>query len=334
MLVAAPDKFRGSASASEVAYAVALAGRQAGWECEEVPLADGGEGTLDVLGGPNRADVVVGPLGSPVLAAWRMADDLAVIEMARASGLVLAGGSGGNDPMRATTRGTGELVARAIKGGARRVIVAVGGSATTDGGLDAVEVLDAFRPLDGSRGYRVLVACDVRTPFVSSAAIFGPQKGATPEQVTILTTRLESLVALYLRRYGVDVSQLPGGGAGGGLAGGLAALGATLMPGFDLVAAEVGLERILAGADLVITGEGRLDTSSFDGKVVGEVARMASHFGVRVHAVVGDAAPEVHDRIPLTTLVDLYGRRRALSMTTTCINQCITDLLRKLNECR
>lgn len=333
VLVAAPDKFRGSATASEVAHAMALASRQVGWECREAPLADGGEGTLDALGGPTRADLVTGPLGKPVLAAWRMAEDLAVIEIARTSGLVLAGGHQNNDPMGATTRGVGELVTKAIECGARRVIVAAGGSATTDGGLDAVEVLEAFRPLDGSRGYAVLVACDVRTTFVNSAATFGPQKGATPEQVTLLGKRLECLADLYQYRYGVDVSQLVGAGAAGGLAGGLAALGATLAPGFDLVAAEVGLERILDGADLVITGEGRLDASSFDGKVVGEVVRMASRFSARVHAIVGDAAPEVRGRIPFTALVDLYGKRRSLSATTTCINDCVTDLLCELSEC-
>jgi glycerate kinase len=258
-----------------------------------------------------------------------MVNNLAVIEMARASGLSLAGGNKSNDPINATTRGTGELVVKAIENGARRVIVAVGGSASTDGGFEASEVLERFRPLDGSRGYTVVVACDVRSSFVSSAAIFGPQKGATPEQVAGLYNRLESLVDLYLRRYGFDVSELVGAGAAGGLAGGLAALGANLVPGVDLVAAEVGLEQIIRGADLVITGEGRLDGSSFDGKVVGGVLRMASRLGVRVHTVVGDATPEVRDRIPLTTLVDLYGRQRALSMTTTCINECISDFLQE-----
>src|SRR5205823_3062176 len=148
----------------------------------ELPLADGGEGTLDALGGANRLSRVTGPLGEPVEAEWRLGHGDAVIEMARASGLTLAGGRERNDPLAATARGTGELIAAAIAAGAERILVAVGGSATTDGGLGAVEALgwEPFRT-------EVEVACDVRTPFLEAARVFGPQKGADPAQVEELT---------------------------------------------------------------------------------------------------------------------------------------------------
>src|SRR5581483_2662484 len=150
--------------------AMAAGARAAGWTPAELPLADGGEGTLDALGGANRSIVVAGPLVAP-------------IEAARASGLALAGGRSRNDPVRATTRGTGELVAAALDAGAEQILVGVGGSATTDGGLGAVEVLQERAPF----GARVLVCCDVETGFVDAAAVFGPQKGATPAQVAELT---------------------------------------------------------------------------------------------------------------------------------------------------
>ncbi|MCU1354303.1 MAG: glycerate kinase, partial [Acidimicrobiales bacterium] len=147
--MAAPDKFRGTATAAEVAGAIATGARRAGARCTEVPVADGGEGLLDVLGGPNRMTVVTGPLGDPVEAPWRLARGTAVIEMARASGLALVGGAEGNDSIAAATHGTGELIAAALDAGAKRVIVGVGGSATTDGGLGA---LRALYPLQRLRG--------------------------------------------------------------------------------------------------------------------------------------------------------------------------------------
>ena len=147
-------------------------------------MSDGGEGLLDVLGGANRTTIVTGPLGRPVEAAWRFEHRTAVIEMARASGLALAGGAEGNDPLAATTAGTGELIARAVEQGARRIIVGLGGSATTDGGLGAVEALPSPARL---RTVELEVACDVRTRFVDAAAVFAPQKGAGPAQVDLLT---------------------------------------------------------------------------------------------------------------------------------------------------
>lgn len=175
---------------------------------------------------------MTGPLGGWVQAGWRLDGQTAVVEMARASGLALAGGKDGNDPVGASSRGAGELIAAAIAAGARRVIVGVGGSATTDGGLGAVEGLRRM-PFAVS-GVVVQVACDVQTAFVDAATVFGPQKGASPEQVAALTRRLLTLAETYRCNFSVDVAMLPGSGAAGGLAGGLAALGARLTPGEHL----------------------------------------------------------------------------------------------------
>lgn len=283
--VACPDKFRGTLDAAAAAAAIARGLHTAGFdEVIEVPLADGGEGTLDALvaarGGSRRRAPVTGPLGDRVEAEWaRLPDGTAVIEMARASGLALV--TGERDPLRASTRGTGELIAAAARAGARRIVVGVGGSATTDGGLAAVEALGW-----SLAGLDVVVACDVSTPFVDAAEVYGPQKGATSAQAALLKRRLEQLVDVYRRRTGVDVSVLEGGGAAGGLAGGLAALGARLEPGFDVVAQAAGLEDALDGAQLVVTGEGKLDVTSFEGKVVGGVLEWAADAGVDHRAVI------------------------------------------------
>ena len=179
-----------------------------------------------------------------------MLDDTAVVEMARASGLALLDEA--NDPLRATTRGTGQLIRAALDEGAPRVIVAVGGSATVDGGLGALEALDF-----DLGGADVVVACDVTTTFVDAARVFGPQKGADPDAVDELERRLTELAERYAAR-GVDVRALPGGGAAGGLAGGLAAIGARLAPGAALVAEIAGLRSALSAASLAITGRGTI----------------------------------------------------------------------------
>lgn len=327
-ILIAPDKFRGTASAVEAADALAAGAREAGWEAVTIPLADGGEGTLEALGGPTETTLVTGPLGAPVDAAWRLADGQAVVEMARASGLQLAGGKDGNDPLAATSRGTGELIAAALDRGATRVIVGVGGSACTDGGRGAVEALEHLAPLDGSRGYRVEVAYDVATPFLDAPRLFGPQKGATPAEVELLTERLRGLAEDYRDRFGVDVLTLPGSGAAGGLGGGLAALGAVLRPGFDLIADVVGLPAAIAAADLVMTGEGQLDAQSFDGKVVGGVAALAAAAGVPWVAVVGQASvqPDDGDVVDLTAT---FGLDEALTRTTTCLRTAARDHLKR-----
>ena len=328
-LLAAPDKFRGSATAPEVAAAIAAAAEAAGWACVQLPLADGGEGTLDAFGGANRTTTVTGPLATPVDAPWRMGDDgVAVIESARASGLDLAGGAEGNDPVGATSRGTGELVAAAVAEGARRIIVSLGGSATTDGGFDTVEVLEAYAPFDGREGRPdMLVACDVRTPFRDAAVVFGPQKGASPEQIVELTGRLDRLAALYRQRYRVDLSTVPGSGAAGGLGGALAALGARLVPGFDLIAEHTGLADAVRGADAVVTGEGKLDAESFNGKVVGGVLELARRHGVPALVVAGVVAEEVAGRVASVSLLDEFGPEASWGDPLGCVTRAAAGWL-------
>ena len=280
--------------------------RRAGFEdVSEVPLADGGEGTLDTLlsamGGSRRVARVTGPLGDPVDAEWGVLPaGIAVIEMARASGLALV--TGRNDPLRASTRGTGELISVARREGFRRVLVAVGGSATTDGGLAAVEAMGW-----SLQGMEITVACDVESVFLDAARIFGPQKGASDAEVALLTRRLALVADQYRKRTGVDVTAINGGGAAGGLAGGLAAIGAQLVPGFEAVAEAVGLERAFEGATLVVTGEGKLDESSLDGKVVGGVLAWGADLKVpRVAVIAGqvtaDARAALEDRAGVEVL--------------------------------
>lgn len=323
-ILAAPDKFRGTASAAEVAAAVAAAGRAVGAITDEVPLSDGGEGFLDVFGGANRTTTVTGPLGDPVEAGWRLAGRTAVIEMARASGLALVGGPEGNDPIAASTVGTGELIAAAVDAGARRVFVGHGGSATTDGGLAA---LRALSPAARLRGVELVAAVDVRTAFLDAADVFGPQKGATPSQMALLRRRLERLAQVYLDDHGVDVTVLEGAGAAGGLAGGLATVGAAIVSGFDLIAEELDLAAAVEQADLVVTGEGFVDEASFQGKVVGGVAALAAEYEVPVLVVAGEVFDAVGDRVPAVSLVREVGRDRAMTDTLACITEVVAARL-------
>ncbi|HUZ43216.1 MAG TPA: glycerate kinase [Acidimicrobiales bacterium] len=327
-LLAAPDKFKGTAGAEDIAGAICAAAASAGWSFDSVPLADGGEGTLDILGGPNRRSRVTGPLGGPVEAEWRLDGNGAVIEMARASGLGLAGGADGNRPLEASTRGTGELILAAVGGGARHITVCVGGSATTDGGWGAVEVLDGRLS-----GVDLVVACDVRTEFRRAAADFAAQKGATESEVTMLERRLDRLAQVYRDRYGVDVTTLPGAGAAGGLAGGLAALGARLVPGFDLVADAVELDERVARADLVVTGEGFLDEQSFEGKVVGGVAELCGEAGVPLLVVVGEVYGDFGSArvetagMEVVSLSERFGGERSISDTEGCVELAVAAYL-------
>ena len=324
-VLAAVDKFRGTATAGQVATAIGHACWQLGHDCIERPLADGGEGTLDALGGANRTTLVTGPLGKPVEASWRFSRGTAVIEMACASGLMLAGGKEKNNAVDATTTGTGELVDAALDLGATRIIVCLGGSATTDGGLGAVKAIQTPARL---KGVDFVVACDVTTPFVDAAKVFGPQKGASSAQVEFLTTRLERLVQVYRETYGVDISQTVGAGAAGGLAGGLAALGAKLIPGFDLVAEEVLLDELMLETDFIITGEGFMDSESFAGKVVGSIAELASDQGIELAAICGDIDPAVKGRINAVSLVETFGQSEAMSQPLRCIEQAALQILR------
>jgi glycerate kinase len=329
-VVAALDKFRGTATAAEACAAVGHACWELGVDADEVPMSDGGEGLLEVLGGANRTTRVRGPLGAPVEAPWRIDGRTAVIEMARASGLALAGGAAGNDPLGATTFGTGELIDRALEEGARRIVVGLGGSATTDGGLGAVQALRSPARL---RTVELEVACDVRTRFVDAAAVFAPQKGASAAQVALLTARLEQLARRYRDEYGVDVQALDGSGAAGGLAGGLAALGGRIVPGFELVAEHVELAERIAGADVVVTGEGHLDEQSLDGKVVGGICELATAAGRRVVVIAGDVDDEVADElcrrdgVAVVALVQRFGPQRPLVEPRWCIEAAAREAL-------
>jgi glycerate kinase len=337
-LVVAPDKFRGTASAAQVAAAVAAAAESVGWTADQVPMSDGGEGLLDVLGGTPHVTSVRGPLGRPVEAEWRMNDRFvgrsdrpgvptAVIEMARAAGRTLLPHPSGMDPLTATTAGVGQLLLAARDAGARRIIIGCGGSATTDGGLGAVEAVGSP---DALAGLELVVACDVTTPFRQAAALFGPQKGATPQQVARLTDRLSALADRYRDEFGVEVDDRPGAGAAGGLAGGLVVLGARIVPGFDLVADLCGLPSRVAGADLVVTGEGHLDPPSFAGKVPGGILALASGH-LPVLCIVGQADADLLDTPPsgmeIISLAARYGHRRSRAETVALIAEVTAEAL-------
>ncbi len=287
-ILIAPDSFKGTLSAPDVAAALARGVAAAGAVADPVPLADGGEGTLDVLlgalGGERRTAIASDPLGRPVEAAFGLlADGRAVVEMAQASGLWRLDADE-LDPWAASTRGTGELILAALEAGAGAVIVTVGGSATADGGAGCLEVLDA-----AGADPELVVVCDVRTAWEDSARVFGPQKGADPELLARLERRLERLAERAPR----DPRGVAMSGCAGGLSGGLYAFrGATLVPGAPYVLDAVGFDERLARASLVITGEGRLDSQTFAGKAVAEVGRRCRRAAVECHAVVGELALE------------------------------------------
>ncbi|MGP0029173.1 MAG: glycerate kinase [Acidimicrobiales bacterium] len=330
-LVAAPDKFRGTASAIDVSAAIAEAARLSGWTAAEVPLSDGGEGLLDAIGGSPRTTRVPGPLGHSVAAEWRLLPHLlgegpvAVIETSRAVGRGLLPRPTGDDPVRADTAGVGHLLLAARSAGARRIVVGCGGSATTDGGWGLLNAVGSRQAL---AGIELIVACDVTTAFRDAAIVFGPQKGASRELVERLTRRLISLAERYKRDFGVDVDGIPGAGAAGGLAGGLAVLGARLVPGFDLVADMVGLPEHLDAADLVVTGEGHLDPPSFQGKVPGGVLALANS---PVLCVVGAADPALARKPPpgldIIDLTERYGPTRARSDTCALITEVTVEFI-------
>ena len=269
-LVAAPDKFRGTATAREAAVAIAAGGHRLGWDAEVCPMSDGGEGFCDAMvaasGGEVRESVVTGPLGDRVAATWALRDDgTAVLEAATAAGRALVPHPAGNDPLDASTAGVGELIAAALAAGATSLLVGCGGTATTDGGAGCLHALD---DLHVRVDVPLTVACDVGTRFTGAAAEFAPQMGASAAQVARLEARLAATAAAYRDRFDVDVTGVAGSGAAGGLAGLLVALGGTVIPGARLVADAAGLEDALHGADLVVTGEGRLDQGTLRGKVV------------------------------------------------------------------
>jgi len=297
-------------------------------------MSDGGEGLLDALGGTPRFAVVSGPLGAPVEAEWRMLQSAdgstAVVEMSRAAGRALLPRPHGDDPVRASTAGVGQLLVAARDAGARRVVIGCGGSATTDGGRGA---FDAVGSPTAMHGVELVVACDVTTPFLDAAALFGPQKGATPDQVEALGHRLAEVAAHYRRDTGVDVTGVVGAGAAGGLAGGLVALGARIEPGFDFVAGLVRLAERMDRADLVVTGEGHLDPPSFHGKVPGGVLALARARTrpLPVLCIAGGAdrallvAPP--EGLEVVSLTARFGRVQARGETATLIGLVTAEAL-------
>jgi glycerate kinase len=286
-VLVAPDAFKGTFRASEVAGAIGRGLERAGLMPPDLcPVADGGEGTLDALlpalGGEVAAAVAHDPLGRELRAGFGLVEDggTAIVETAAASGLGLVAPEE-RDPWAASTYGTGELIAAAIDSGAAVVILGVGGSATTDGGAGAVE---AIEERGGLRGARLVVLCDVRTPFEDAPRVFAPQKGADADMVARLEERLAALAGRWPR----DPRGVPMTGAAGGLSGGLwAALGATLEPGAPWVLDALDFDARMRASRAVITGEGRLDEQTLQGKLVGEIGTRARQAGVPLHAIVG-----------------------------------------------
>jgi glycerate kinase len=359
----APDKFRGTLTAAQASAAIAAGWRRVrpGDHLEEVPLADGGEGTMDTLvaalRGERRPARVSGPLGEPVDAAFGMVVSggrrLGVVEVALASGLQLVS-EGRRDPLRATTLGTGELIRGAVDAGASEVLVCLGGSATTDGGAGAAQAL-GVRLLDARGGaippgglgllelaridaggldpairrLRVQAACDVDSPLtgpLGAARVFGPQKGAGPQDVLLLERALTHLAAVIHRDLGVDVRAVPGAGAAGGLAAGLAAfLGARLRPGVDLVMEAVGIGPLLEGCDVIVTGEGALDATSLRGKVAGGVLAAARAAGARPIVLCGRADVTVDD-VEVWSLTERFGSERAMADARLALERLATEV--------
>jgi glycerate kinase len=323
-IAVAPNAFRGSLTALQASEAIVAGLRRSALSDLEtlvMPLADGGNGTLDILvgglGGETVSLTVTGPLGSPVQAAIGLLADgrSAVIEMARASGIELVPRPRRN-PLVTTTYGTGELIRAALDRGYRRILIGIGGSATVDGAAGCVQALGA-RLLDSSGadiprgggglsqlaaidagalkalpdGLEVTVLCDVTNPLVGptgAARVFGPQKGADPGMVEQLDANLAHFAAIVKRDLGVEIAEMPGAGAAGGLGAGLVAfLNAKLAPGGETIIDALGYEQQLAGADLLITGEGKLDAQTSGGKAVQSIAQAAKRAGVPVVAFAG-----------------------------------------------
>ena len=310
-VLVAPDSFKGTLAAPAVAAAVARGLRSAGREAVELPVGDGGEGTLDALaaslpGLELRSAEVPDPLGRPVEARYGLFDGgrRAVVETAEASGLRLVA-EGERDAWAASTRGTGELIARAWADGAREVLVCVGGSATSDGGAGALAALDA-----AGAEPKLVVACDVRTAWEDAARVFGPQKGADAATVKRLERRLSALAARAPR----DPRGVPMTGCAGGLSGALWAWrGATLVPGAAHILDAVDFDARMRAARFAVTGEGQIDEQTLQGKLVCEVATRARQAGIACHAVVGrDALDDFGERVIDLGLVIEAGDERAL----------------------
>jgi len=362
-IVIAPDSFKESLTAMEAATAVRTGFQRvlpdAGYDL--VPMADGGEGTVDAMvqaaGGEFVTVQVKGPLGQPADARYGLLDGgkTAVIEMAAASGLPLVRPDQRN-PMMTTTWGTGELIASAIERGAKKIIIGIGGSATVDGGAGAVMALGA-RLLDenndpiplGGRGIKklrridmsgfdrrvtetqILVASDVDNPLTGpkgAARVFGPQKGATPDMVEVLDENLKLYAQVIRDQLGADIENAPGAGAAGGLGAALLAFcRARLQSGSQLVAETVGLPTRLKGADLCLTGEGQIDGQSVRGKVCFRVAELAHKAHVPTIALVGSIGRDAHHMIPpLSAYFSIMNRPMPLEDAIRHADILLTDL--------
>ena len=279
-----PASLKGALSARAAAAALARGAREAGADAVELPVADGGEGTAEALeaalGGEWHHAVVSDPLGRPAQASWlHLPDGRAVVEAAAAVGLPLLSARE-RDPLRASSRGFGELVLAALESSPVSLVLALGGVATVDGGAGLREVVDEL-------GVPAIALCDVRTTLADAARLFGPQKGASDEGVVILTSRLNAIEEL--RPY----AELPGSGAAGGLGAALASLGAELVPGATTVLELLDFDRHLAKFDLVVTGEGQIDETTAEGKAPGEVAARSAAAGVRCVVFGGRVLTEV-----------------------------------------
>ncbi len=330
-VVIAPQSFKGSISALDAARAMEEGVLRVVPDAETVlvPVADGGDGTLETLvdatGGDIRSTTVTGPIGKPVAAEWGALGDgqTAVIEMARTSGLALLS-LAERDPLHATTYGLGEVIREALDAGFRSFIVGIGGSATNDGGAGMAQALGVrlldeagndlppggaaladLRSIDMSglderaTDARFSVACDVSNPLTGpegASAVYGPQKGATPDLVEQLDAALENFAGVVQHDIGTSIDAVPGSGAAGGLGGGVMAfLGGSLQAGVDIVLDYVGLDDRLEGADLVITGEGRIDFQTVYNKAPIGVARRAKRRGIPVIAVCGSIGKGFED---------------------------------------
>jgi glycerate kinase len=286
-VLVAPDSFKGTFRAAEVAGAIGRGLERAGLMPPDLcPVADGGEGTMEALllalGGETVGVEVQDPLGRRVQSQFGLVEDggTAVIEMAAASGLGLVS-EDERDPWAASTYGTGELICAAAAAGAQVILVGVGGSATTDGGAGALAAIEDHGGLGGAR---VVVLTDVRTPFERAPAVFGPQKGADPAMVARLEARLNELAATLPR----DPRGVPMTGAAGGLSGGLwAAHGARLEAGAPFILDALDFDARMRAARAVVTGEGKLDEQTLEGKLVGEIGTRTRQAGVPLHAIVG-----------------------------------------------
>ena len=326
-IVVAPNAFKGSLSATQAAMAIASGVREALPDAEviEIPVADGGEGTVEALVSAHHGTYgrvnVEGPLGDPVVASYGLIDAgrTAVVELASASGYVLIP-QAARDPRKTSTYGFGQLLDAARKAGPKTVIAGIGGSATNDGGAGMAQAL-GYRFLDAAgldlprggaallrleriddsgfdtawRSVQVMVACDVTNPLTGpqgASAVYGPQKGADPEAVKLLDRALARLAEVIEGQYGKRVADISGAGAAGGTGAGLMAfLDAKLVSGAALVVDASGLDKALVGARLVITGEGRVDGQTVDGKAPGEVARRAQAAGVAALLMAGSKGP-------------------------------------------